>query len=247
MPEKTKKPENRPSSPPLSKEKLRALAELVLREGAAGEVRSAVTIGRLILARLFGGSEERFRSKDPFKTDSLNDLAAQDGMADAGWSRERLRDAVELALLAKAHRDLRAWRFLRPSHYEQVVGLPPAKQKELLDRADAEKWTVARLAQEAATRKPARKAAASPAATPERALRRVSKAMAELATFTEPETALAPFLVESGVAAADAAEFTAAVEKALGLLEGFRERLEDLKKGSAARLKRVAGKLTGPA
>lgn len=246
MPEKTKTPESKPATPPLSPEKLRELAEFVLREGAAGEVRSTVAIGRMILARLFGGSEERFRSKDPLKPDSLNDLAAQDGMADAGWSREKLRDAVELALLAKVHRDLRAWRFLRPSHYEQVVGLPAARQKELLDRADKEEWTVARLGQEAAAHKPARKAAAGPAATPDRALRRVSKAMAELATFTEPKTALAPFLVQSGVAEADAAEFTAAVEKALGLLERFRKQLEARKKGSAAKLKGVAGKLAGP-
>ena len=75
-------------------------------------------------------------------------------MAEAKWSRTRLDNSIELALMAKAHNDLRAWRFLRTSHYVVVIGMPAEKQRELLDRAEKEGWTVQRLREEAGKKKP---------------------------------------------------------------------------------------------
>ncbi|HEY3448653.1 MAG TPA: hypothetical protein VGK67_20010 [Myxococcales bacterium] len=75
-------------------------------------------------------------------------------MVDAGWDHQRLGKATELSLMAKKHNDFRAWRFLRVSHYEEVFGLEPDKQRALLDQADQGKWSVVRLKEEAGKAKP---------------------------------------------------------------------------------------------
>ncbi|HEY3451156.1 MAG TPA: hypothetical protein VGK67_32660 [Myxococcales bacterium] len=157
----------------------------------------------------------------------------------------RLRNAIEVALMAKALNDLRAWRFLRVSHYEEVIGLPADKQRELLDRAEKESWSVVRLGQEAGKQKAARPAPAPGSVKSDKALGLLRKAMDQVAAMPGSGTALAPCLVESGVEAA--AELTAALEKVLGLLEGFQKQLEQTKKRSAGKLKGVAWKVAAPA
>lgn len=246
MPGKSAVPATKIHWPVFTQEQLKQIAEFVLRESAAGEVRSAISIGRYLLGRLFQASEEVFRSKDPMKPDSLRDLAEQPGMADAGWGRTRLQTAIEVALLARAHRDLRAWRFLRVSHYEEVIGLPAEKQRELLDLAEKEKWPVARLGREAGKARAQAAGPAKPASmSPERALSRLRKVMAQLEPLAEEE-AVESFLVPSGIDARAAAEFTATIQKGLGLLQGFQKELEGMKKGAAGRRKRVAGKAARP-
>ncbi|HEY3448101.1 MAG TPA: hypothetical protein VGK67_17220 [Myxococcales bacterium] len=245
MPKKTTTPATK--IPAVSQEQLRSLADYVLRESAAGEVRSTINIGLYLFSQLFRASEDAFRSKDPDKPNSLNALAAQAGMSDAGWSETRLRRAIEVSLMAKAHNDFRAWRFLRVSHYEVVIGMPAEKQRELLDRAQKERWSVARLGEEAGKKKPARPVQASPGSvSPDKALTRVRKAMGEIAALNAPSTALAPVLVQVGIDGDAAEEFTAQAEKLLGLLEGFQKQIEEMKKRSASKLKRVAGKLAVP-
>ena len=66
-------------------------------------------------------------------------------MEEAGWGRERLRVTIALSLMAKSHNGFRAWRFLRVSHYVEVLGLPVEEQRALLDQADKGRWSVERL------------------------------------------------------------------------------------------------------
>ncbi|MGC4117805.1 MAG: hypothetical protein QM765_25270 [Myxococcales bacterium] len=146
--------------------------------------------------------------------------------------------------MARVLAGFRPWRYLRVSHFEEVIGLPTDKQRELLDRAAKESWSVERLGQEAGKDRPPRPALASPGpATPGKALTRVRKAMDQVAALSGPGTALAPFLVQSGVDAEAVAELTATLEKARALLEGFQKQLEEMKKRSASELQRVAGKV----
>ncbi len=233
------------AKPTLSQEQLRKIAEFVLRESATSEVRSVVTIGWHVYVQLFRSSEEAFRSKGSTKPDSLNDLAAQPGMAEAGWSRSRLRNAIEVSLMAKRHGNFKKWPHLTVSHLEEVIGLPGDKQSELLGQAEKGGWSVARLRAEAAKLKPPRPVPAPGSKTPDTALGRVRKAMGQVAPLSAAREALATSLVESGIDARAAAEFTATVEKALGMLQRFQKQLEEMKKQSAARLKRVAGKIAG--
>ncbi|HEY3452546.1 MAG TPA: hypothetical protein VGK67_39750 [Myxococcales bacterium] len=226
----------------ISQEQLRKLAEFVLSESAAGEVRSTLNIGRYLFLQIFRGSEEAFRSKDSNKPDSLNDLAAQPGMAEAKWSRSRLRNVIEIALMAKVHNDFRAWRTLRVSHLEEVIGLPAEMQRELLDRAGKERWSVLRLKQAAGKQKPLRPVPEPGSVTPGAALGRLRKAMGQFASVA----ALAPCLLEVGIDAKKVAELTASAEEGLRMLKGFQERIEKAKKRSGDKLKRVAGKVAVP-
>lgn len=243
MPGKTAAPAKPVTVVAVSQDKLKEIARFVLRESATGEVRSVISIGRYLFAQLFRGSEAALRSKDRTKADSLNDLAAQPGMAEASWSRSRLRNAIEIALMARAHRDFRAWRFLRVSHYEEVIGLPAEKQRALLDRAEQEGWSVARLKQEPGQQKPRAAKAAPLPTSPEKALGQVRKARAGVTALTDP---LAASLVGAGVEADDAEELAAAVQKVVGLLDAFQKQLEGMRRKAAGKLKRVAGKVAGP-
>jgi len=237
---------NKVVTPVLSQEQLRKVAEFVLRESAVTEVRSTVTIGWHVFVNLFRSSEEAFRSKDSLKPDSLNDLAAQPGMADAGWGRTRLRNAIEISLMARRHANFKAWPRLRVSHFEEVIGLPSEKQSELLTQAAKGGWSVARLKKEAEKLKPARPSPAPGPATPDKALGRVRKAMGQVAPLAAAGDAFASSLVQSGIDAQAVAEFTATVEKAVAILRSFQKQLEEMKKQPSARLKLVAAKIAAP-
>ncbi|MGC4121491.1 MAG: hypothetical protein QM765_44335 [Myxococcales bacterium] len=242
MPEK-KTAAKMPPPVKVTPELLRKLAKGVLRESAAGGVRSTLTIGRNLFMELFHSSAEAFRSMAGNKTDSLAALAAQKGMAEAGWGRTRLRNAIELVLLAKVLDNLRPWPTLRVSHYEEVFNLALEQQRALLDQAESETWSVVRLAQEAGKLCPPRKAARSATATatvsPDRVLGRVRKLMAELA----PASPLTEILVQAGIDSAQAKEFEVALASAAEKLQGIQASLEELKKRSAHKLQRLAGKV----
>ncbi|HEY3448327.1 MAG TPA: hypothetical protein VGK67_18365 [Myxococcales bacterium] len=247
MPKKTPKaPEKPPArTSAFTPERLRELADFVLREGASGEVRSTLTIGAYLFGQIFHGSEEAFHSKDPTKEDSLRDLAAQDGMEKAGWGREHLRVTIAVSLMAKSHNGFRAWRFLRVSHYAEVLGLPVEKQRALLDQADKGRWSVDRLEEEVGEKKP-RKARAETPLAPARLLVQVRQTMAELAARADPSTGLGPAFVQLGLDARAAAELTATLERCVGQLQGFQKLLEELQKRSASERKQTTGKLAAP-
>jgi hypothetical protein len=247
MPAKTSAPASK--LPTFNHYQLRQLADFVLREAIAGEVRSTLTIGRYLFGQLFRSSEEAFRSKAGNKAESLNGLAAQKGMKGAGWSRQKLRNSIELTLLAKVHNDLRAWRFLRVSHYEEVIGLPAEKQRALLDQAEKERWPVETLHDEVAKLKPSRPAPAKAPGSvkPDRALARVRKAVSEFSALAgSGGSALGPCLVEAGVEGGDTAELAASLAKTLAVLGRIQKQLEGMKQFSAKKLSKLAGKVAAP-
>ncbi|HEY3444928.1 MAG TPA: hypothetical protein VGK67_01140 [Myxococcales bacterium] len=229
-----------------SQEQLKALSQYVLRESAAGEVRSTLNIGRYLFTQLFRASEEAFRCKNSKKPDSLNALAGQPRMKRAKWSRTRLRNSIELSLMAKVLNDFRAWRFLTVSHYEEVIGLPVDRQRELLDQADKEQWSVRDLSDELEKQNSQRPVAAAGSVAPQEALRQIRKAMGQVAALADPKAALSACLVEAGIDAKAAAKFASRMKEDLGMLEGFQKQLEEMKKRSESNLKVVAGKVAAP-
>ncbi|MBI5545020.1 MAG: hypothetical protein HY901_14105 [Deltaproteobacteria bacterium] len=68
-------------------------------------------------------------------------------MKEAGWGRDTLDLSVELFLLSKTFESLNAWPHLLPSHYEQIFGLETEKQREWLDEAEKNRWTIRQLAE----------------------------------------------------------------------------------------------------
>ncbi|MGC4114801.1 MAG: hypothetical protein QM765_09360 [Myxococcales bacterium] len=223
-------------------ELLRKLAHGVLRESAAGGVRTTLTIGRYLFINLFRSSEDAFRSMAGNKTDSLADLAGQKGMAEGGWGRAKLHNAIELLLLSKVLDNFHPWPTLSVSHFEEIIGLAPDQQRALLDQAQNETWSVARLNKEAGKLRPPRKSARSATATatvsPDRALGRVRKLMAQI----EPAP-LTEILVQAGIDSAQAKECEGALAAAAEKLQGVQASLEELKKRSADKLQRLAGKV----
>jgi hypothetical protein len=222
MPGKTAVPAKKITLPVLTPDQLKQISEFVLREAAAGEVRSTLNVGSYLFAQVYRSSEEAFRANDPHKSDSLRDLAEQPGMAEAEWGRTRLENAIKLFLMSKAHNDFRAWRFLRVSHYEVVFGLPADKQRALLDQADKGHWSVIRLGEEAGKLRPRAAKPASDAVSPERAMSRLRKVETAIAPLAAPATSVDTFLVPAGVDAEKAAKFTALMEEGAEVLESIR-------------------------
>jgi hypothetical protein len=234
MPGKTEAPAIK--LPTFTDDQLRQIADFVLREAIAGEVRSTLTIGRYLFGQFFRASEAAFRSKAGNKAKSLYDLAAQKGMKAAGWSRPKLHNTIELTLMAQKLNDLRAWRFLRVSHYEEVIGLTVEEQRTLLDQAEKGRWTVEDLKEEVAKLKPARPVRAKEPGSvkPDKALGRLRKAVSDVSALAGTGSeALGPCLVEAGVPGEDTAELATNLQKTLAVLARIQKKLEGMKKSSA--------------
>lgn len=210
----------------LSDKQAKKLAERILRCSAESEVGQRTTIGQWILAEVFGGSEAEFRSLSPTKGRSLQKLAAQPGMADAGWSRNTLDRAVELYLLTKGLKSFSAWPHLQPTHFEQIFGLETAKQKELLDQAEQNGWSVKQLA-EAMGKKWATGAPgeASPPA-PRTFKSELAFAMSAIERLSSFQDGLGTLALEAkfGVTTEETTKLYNALMEVHGILSGWQER-----------------------
>lgn len=108
----------------------------------------ALTVGRLTLDRLFGGSLDAWRDGGE-KSGSFRKLAQKlDPLGIPGLSSSSLARAV-----ATVELDARVGVAGRPqlnaSHVVAVLGLEPAQQERLLGEAEANDWTAAALKAEA--------------------------------------------------------------------------------------------------
>ncbi|MBI5548626.1 MAG: hypothetical protein HY901_32495 [Deltaproteobacteria bacterium] len=207
----------------LSDELAREIAEQVVMLGAMSEVQAMVMVGDTLLKRVFANDEKRFRSQSPYKGASLNKLAHQHGMADAKWSRQKLDCAVEIYLMSKAHRGLGSWMHLLVSHFATVIGLAKEKQKELLDQAQRERWTVARLREAAGKQRPA--PAPAPVTKKARFLRELRSTLEILDQWCSFADGLATHAIEAGIPADDTAELGLAMMDVHGILRSWQEKL----------------------
>ena len=129
-----------PELPALSPEELQRLG-LKLKGLLDGHERNAaLDIGRELFEVVFAGSEELVRRNSKTKTQSMRTVAEAMGKSTSYLSR-----AIGVHLLARAHGGLERWPQLSISHFRAVLGLPPERQGQLLDQAQAEGWDVARL------------------------------------------------------------------------------------------------------
>ncbi|PRP94737.1 hypothetical protein ENSA5_40600 [Enhygromyxa salina] len=131
-------PEQEPK-PAWLDELARALSEL----GKDGSVEQAVEMGRLVIERLYGGDLSAWRGRGP-KAHSLRALARR---SDLPVSSSALYRSIALYELSLRLGGVERWTAmgLGISHLRQVLGLPSAKQRRLLDSAARNSWTVAEL------------------------------------------------------------------------------------------------------
>jgi hypothetical protein len=150
-------PEHPMSSPvPVSEVPEQVLDELA-RDLAAlhrqHTLRFALDVGKMVLDRLYGGSLDAWRAGAGASDGSLRKLAAKlTALGARGFSAASLQSAV--AVLDVDERVAVSSRpQLNASHVRAVLGLPPAKQEELLGKAEGRNWTAKQLEKEAAKAK----------------------------------------------------------------------------------------------
>ncbi|MBI5542319.1 MAG: hypothetical protein HY901_00395 [Deltaproteobacteria bacterium] len=207
----------------LSDEQAREIAEQVVMLTAVNDVQTMAVVGDTILKRVFANDEKLFRSQSRYKGASLTKLATQPGMADANWNRHKLDSAVEIYLLSKVHQGLGSWKHLLVSHFAVVVGLVPETQKELLDLAERERWTVTRLKEAAGKHRPA--PAPAPVTKKTRFLRELSDALKVLDQWCSFADGLATHAIEAGIPADDTAQLGLAMMDVHGILRSWQEQL----------------------
>ena len=108
-----------------------------------------VGTGKLISDQLYQGDLSAWRTRGP-KDFSLRRLAARPSLGVSPATLYRALAAYEL--LARAG-SLARWPELSVSHFRTVSGIPFGDQSALLDRAEREGWSVARLNREAGQRR----------------------------------------------------------------------------------------------
>lgn len=201
----------------LSEQQVKKLSDRILRLTAESDVEKRRTVGEWLFSEVFGGSEEAFRSRIRSKGRSVQKLAAQPGMSDAGWTRHTLDQAIELFLLAKAFQDLSSWPHLQPSHFEQVFGLETGKQKVLLDKAEKSGWTVKQIAE--ATGK--HWAGTTPNGAPRSLRTELAFGQMAIERLSSLREGLGPLILEAkvGVTTAQTTEFYGLLMEMKGLLD----------------------------
>jgi hypothetical protein len=104
-----------------------------------GSLDAALTLGGAVLDRYFGGDLEAWRGRAGSVT--LRGLASEPGVS---LSASTLYRYVAIAALCRKL-DRSHFDHLGVSHLRQVLRLPVEEQVELLQRAEAERWTVRKL------------------------------------------------------------------------------------------------------
>jgi hypothetical protein len=140
--------ERRPASvsliKPFDEGTIDALVQDIKRLHHAAGVRFAILLGQLIIERIFAGDLARWQERGR-KDISFRRLARH---AELPFGASTLSRAVGIYMLSKRRKDLLAFEHIGSSHLHEVAGLHWQTQDRLLDRAEAEKWSVRRLRRE---------------------------------------------------------------------------------------------------
>jgi len=113
-----------------------------LMQGAALDL--AYAVGQLIIRELYGGSLVTW-SEQGTRRPSYRQLCAR---TDLLLSPTALCRAVGVYALCERHGGRMSWPHLSISHLHEVLALQPSEQDRLLQLAEADRWTVARLRSE---------------------------------------------------------------------------------------------------
>lgn len=104
----------------------------------------ALTAGRIVVETLYAGETRAWRSRTR-KDHALRALAAR---PDLPMSASALYRALAIYELSTRQAGGQGWQHVGVSHLRTVLGLPEDVQTGLLERAEAERWTAARLERE---------------------------------------------------------------------------------------------------
>jgi hypothetical protein len=104
----------------------------------------ALTAGRIVVESLYDGDARAWRSRTR-KDHALRALAAR---PDLPMSASALYRALAIYELSSRQAGGEGWQHVGVSHLRAVLGLPEDVQAGLLERAEAERWTAARMERE---------------------------------------------------------------------------------------------------
>lgn len=110
----------------------------------SSNLRDAAAIGKIVLARFYGGRPEQWRSQRPHKDASLRKLAL---LLRGILTQSCLRRCVRIHLVSLQHPSLVQSSHLSSSHADEVYGLSRSQQEFLLESAEREGWNVIALRQ----------------------------------------------------------------------------------------------------
>lgn len=114
----------------------------------AAPLQMALTIGKLIVERLYGGDLSAWRQRG-VKDASFRKLMEHEGLPDGVNATGLYRSVALHEMFTELEADVSTWKHLGISHVRAVLVLPePKQQKKLLDQADQKRWTVERLESE---------------------------------------------------------------------------------------------------
>lgn len=132
-----------------SSERPGVIDELVARLEVICQSRSydrCLRAGRLVIDELYRGDLELWRKRTT-KTPAFRQLAKHPRLPLSASELYRCVAAYEIVMRLQAHV---RWPEITISHIRTVVGLNPCQQEQLLARAHEKRWSVTRLAREAA-------------------------------------------------------------------------------------------------
>lgn len=166
--------------PEVSDQSLDDLASRIARIGVSVTRVFVIEVGRLVTGELYGGDASAWRLNGPRDKDcSLRRLASRPSLGISPATLYRALSAYELLLKAGS---TARWPALSISHLRMVDGLSFGDQSALLDRAERERWPVARLDREAGGLRPSRPPAPSVLGTESPEARRWLRSILRLRT-----------------------------------------------------------------
>ncbi len=102
----------------------------------------ALSVGDLVIQRLYLGDMDRWRSRDPTKKMSLRKIARHPSLA-------MLYGCIAIYELCE-RLDIKTWRHISTSHMRLALPLKHEEQARLLRLAESDRWSVRRLEEEVA-------------------------------------------------------------------------------------------------